>query len=105
MVEPFLRGRAKVKDFYDAMEQATDTPAADLERIFTTGLQTLAVRDLREKGVFAIPAMGIFRLVAKPSATEAPMAIMGRSLTRREKPAKCKVVCKVAPALNDKVVA
>ena len=32
MVEPFLRGRAKVKAFHDVMEQATDTPAAGLKR-------------------------------------------------------------------------
>ena len=60
--------------------------------------------DLKEKSMFTFPAVGVFRRVTKPSATEAPMAILGRSLTRREKPAKCKVICKVALALSDKVV-
>ena len=103
MVEPFVRGRAKVKEFYDVLEQATDTPADHLKRIFT-GLQKVAVRDLKEKSMFTIPGMGVFRRVTKPAAAEAPMAFMGKNLTRREKPATCKVVCKAAPALNDKVV-
>ena len=102
MVEPFLRGRAAVKSFFDEMETATDTPAADLKRIFA-GLQKLTVRDLKGKAMFTIPAMGVFRRVAKQSTTEAPMVIMDRNLTRREKPAKNKVICKVAPALIDKV--
>ena len=103
MVEPFVRGRAKVKEFYDVMEQATDTPADHLKRIFT-GLQKVAVRDLKEKSMFTIPGMGVFRRVTKAAATEVPMSSMGKSLTRREKPVTCKVMCKVAPALNDKVV-
>ena len=103
MIEPFVRGRAAVKNFFDELEAATDTPAADLKRIFD-GLHKIAVRDLKSKHSFAIPAMGLFRVISKPSATEAPMVIMDRSLTRREKPGKNKVICKVAPALNDKVV-
>ena len=104
MVEPFVRGRASVKNFFDELEQETGTPAADLKRIFD-GLHKLAVRGLKSKHSFSIPAMGLFRVIAKPSATEAPMVIMDRRLVRRERPCKSKVTCKVAPALNDKVVA
>jgi hypothetical protein len=54
------------------------------------GVQTLAVRDLRSKGNFTLPSIGTFRVKAMMGATEAPMVIMDRSLTRREKPFKAK---------------
>ena len=103
MIEPFVRGRAAVKNFFDELEAATDTPVVELKRVFD-GLQKLAVRNLKDKGVYSIPAMGTLRRIAKPNTTEAPFVIMDRTVTRREKPAKYKVICKVAPALNDKVV-
>ena len=103
MMEPFVRGRAAVKCFFDELEKATGVPAADLKRIFD-GLQKIAVRGLKSKGKFTIPAVGVFRLAAKPSASEGPMVIMGKNLTRRERPAKRKVICKVAAALSDRVI-
>ena len=103
MIEPFVRGRAAVKNLFDELEKATDIPVAELKRIFD-GLQELAERDLKDKGVYTIPAMGMLRRIAKPYTTEASLVIMDRNVTRREKPAKYKVICKVAPALNDKVV-
>lgn len=103
MIEPFVRGRAAVKSFFDELEKATDVPSADLKRILD-GLQKIAVRGLKSKGKFTIPAVGVFRLAAKPSASEGPMVIMGKTLARRERPAESKVICKVAAVLNDKVI-
>ena len=103
MFKPFARGRAATKCFFDDLEQLTDTPAADLKRMLDA-VQKLAVRDLRSKGNFTMPAIGTFRVKANLGTTEAPMVIMDRALTRREKPAKNKVICKVASALNDNVV-
>jgi hypothetical protein len=59
----------------------------------------LAVGALR--GNFTLPSIGTFRVKAMMGATEAPMVIMDWSLTRREKLANSKVICKVATALNN----
>ena len=102
MFKPFARGRAATKSFFDDLEELTNTPVVDLKRMLD-GIQKIAVRDLRSKGNFTMPAIGTFRVKAMLGATEAPMVIMDKALTRREKPAKNKVICKVATALNDKV--
>jgi hypothetical protein len=103
MFKPFARGRAATKCFFDDLEQVTDTPVADLKRTLD-GIQKIAVRDLRSKGNFTMPSIGTFRVKAMLGATEEPLVIMDRTMTRREKPAKSKVICKVAAALNDKAV-
>jgi hypothetical protein len=103
MFKPFARGRAATKCFFDDLEKVTDTPVADLKRTLD-GIQKMVVRDLRSKGKFTLPSIGTFRVKAVLGATEAPMVLWDRTLTRREKPAKSKVICKVATALNDEAV-
>ena len=101
--EPYVHGHAAVKSFFDSWERATGTPTAALRRIFD-GLHKVAVRRLNDTGNFAMPALGVFRLIVKQSTTEAPMVIRGKSFTRREKPAVSRVICKAASALSSEVV-
>ena len=103
ILKPFTRGHAATKAFFDDLAIVTDTPLADVQRVIN-GLQKIAVRDLRSKGTFTLHTIGTFSVKIQPATSERPGECHGKKFTRREKPRRKSVVCKVASQLNDKAV-
>ena len=103
VLEPFLRGRAAANAFFDKLASVSDIPVADIKRVFD-GIQKIAVRELRSTGAFTLHQIGAFRVKTIPGTPEGPGECHGKHFTRREKPSKKTVVCKVASKLSDKVV-
>ena len=103
MLQPFVRGPAAAKAFFEDLSRVSDIEVVELKKMFN-GLQKIAVRDLREKGSFTLHSIGSFHVKTNPGTTEGPGECHGKHFTRREKPSRKHVICKVASALSDKVV-
>ena len=103
VVEPFVRGRKAVQEFYDELASVCDLPVDELKKILE-GLKKAAVRDLRNNGSFKIHGLVSFSVKAFPGTPESKGVCLGKEFVRREKPGKKKVVCKADQAMSDKVV-
>ena len=96
VVKHFVRGHAARNAFFDSLAAASTVDVTDVKRVFDS-IQKIAVRDLRVAGTFTLHTTGSFHVKTLP-------ARHGKHFTRREKPSKKCVVCKVAAPLNDKAV-
>jgi hypothetical protein len=103
MLQPFVRGRAAAKAFFYDLSSVADIEVGELKKMLD-GLQKLAVRDLRSKGSFTLHSFGSFHVKTNPGTAEGPGECHGKQFTRREKPSRKHVICKVASLLSDKVV-
>lgn len=103
VTQTFVRGHAAVKAFFEELASVSDLPMDDVKKMFE-GMQKLIVQNLRSKSSFTLPSVGVFSVKTIPGTAEGPGTCNGKEFTRREKPAKKKVICKVAAALSDKVV-
>ena len=102
-VKPFLSGRAAAKEFFDKLATASDVPVGDIKRLFEN-IQQMAVQDLKSTGAFTLHTLGTFHVKTMHATAEGPGECHGTKFTRREKPSRKYVVCKVAAPLNDRVV-
>ena len=103
VVKHFVRGHAARNQFFDSLAAASTVDVTDVKRVFDS-IQKIAVRELRAAGTFTLHTIGSFRVKTLPATPEGPGECHGMHFTRREKPSKKCVVCKVAAPLNDKAV-
>ena len=103
VVKHFVRGHAARNAFFDSLAAASTVDVTDVKRVFDS-IQKIAVRDLRAAGTVTLPMICSLHVKTLPATAEGPGECHGKRFTRREKPSKKCVVCKVAAPLNDKVV-